>query len=234
MCEKLTAMDITRIDEQAARLRQVRELRGFRSAKEAALRFHFNYNTYSQHERGQSAITRAAKDYARAFKVSEAWLLTGEGEGPTESDRRSVPLMGYVGAGSEIEPDFEQVPPEGLEQIEVPFPMPADMVAFGVRGDSMLPVYKNGAIIIAYREQHRPLSQFYGEEAIVRTVDGRRFIKTITRGQDGVTLLSFNAPPIENVHLDWIGEIFAVIPPLALKKVARQGGIQGNLRLKTG
>lgn len=71
--------DITRIDQQAARLRQARELRGFDTAKAAAERFGFNYNTYSQHERGQSGITRAAKDYARAYRVREAWLITGEG-----------------------------------------------------------------------------------------------------------------------------------------------------------
>jgi len=227
-------MDISRIDEQAARLRQAREARGFRTAKEAADRFHFNYSTYSQHERGQSAITRAAKDYGRAFKVSEGWLLTGEGFGPGDLDKRSVALVGYVGAGAEIEPDFEQVPPEGLEQISVPFDLPDEMLAFGVRGNSMLPVYKSGAVIIAYKEQQRPLDAFYGEEAVVRTADGRRFIKTITRGNTGVTLLSFNADPIENVRLEWIGEIFAVIPPLALKKVGKQGGIQGQLRLNAG
>lgn len=71
--------DIGRIDEQAARLRKAREMRGFATAKAAAERHGFNYNTYSQHERGHAGITRAAKDYARAYKVREAWLLTGEG-----------------------------------------------------------------------------------------------------------------------------------------------------------
>ncbi len=97
----------------------------------------------------------------------------------------------------------------------------------------MLPVFKDGAIIVVYREQKRPLEAFYGEEAAVRTRDGRRFIKTIMRGPDGVNLFSWNAPPIENVSLEWIGEIFAIIPPLAMKKVHKQGGLQGHLRLKT-
>lgn len=227
-------MDINRIDEQAARLRYVRDLRGFKSAKEAAERYNFVYATYSQHERGQSAITRAAKDYARAYKVSEAWLLTGEGLGPTATN--IVRVMGYVGAGAEIEPDFEQVPPEGLEEVTLPFELPEEMLAFGVRGDSMLPVYKNGAVLVVYKEQKRPTEAFYGAEAVVRTSDGRRYIKTIQRGQEPGTLnlLSWNAAPIENVRPEWIGEIFAAIPPLALKKVARQGGIQGSLALKSG
>ncbi|WP_181171836.1 helix-turn-helix transcriptional regulator [Mesorhizobium sp. B2-5-12] len=71
--------DVTRIDEQAARLRQAREMRGFINAKAAAERFGFNYNTYIQHESGRAGITRAVKDYARAFRVREAWLITGEG-----------------------------------------------------------------------------------------------------------------------------------------------------------
>lgn len=71
--------DVTRTDQQAARLRQAREMRGFDNAKAAANRFGFNYNTYIQHESGRTGITRAVKDYARAFRVREAWLITGEG-----------------------------------------------------------------------------------------------------------------------------------------------------------
>ncbi|MCK3780457.1 XRE family transcriptional regulator [Ensifer sesbaniae] len=151
--------------------------------------------------------------------------------GPKTSDGDIVPLMGYIGAGAEIEPDFEQTPPEGLDQIHVPFPLPDEMVAFEVRGDSMLPVYKNGHVVIVYKDQKRPLEAFYGEEAAVRTADGRRFIKTVMRGVDGVNLMSWNAAPIENVHLDWVGEIFAVLPRTSLKHVERKGGIQGRLRV---
>lgn len=224
-------MDIGRIDEQAARLRKAREMRGFRTAKAAADRFGFNYNTYSQHERGLVGITRAAASYARAYNVSEAWLLTGEGE----SDSRVVPLVGYLGAGAEIDPDYEQVPPEGLDQIDVPFPLPDDMVAFKVRGVSMLPVFKPDSIIIVYREQKKPIESFFGEEAAVRTSEGKRYIKTINRGTvpGTVNLISWNDPsPIENQRLEWVGEIFAVLPQSSLKKVSRQGGIQGNLRLR--
>lgn len=190
---------------------------------------------------------------AEHFGVSQStvnrWLSGSEPEGhrrdaindtyeqyvdrPEPSSVSSIPLMGYLGAGAEVMPEFEQVPPEGLEQIEVPFPLPGEMIAFEVRGDSMLPAYKDGAVIIVYREQKRPLEAFYGEEAAVRTSDGRRFIKTVMRGRDGlVNLLSWNAPPIEDVHLEWVGEIFATLPGSSQRRVDRQGGIQGQLKLR--
>ncbi|MGC0319623.1 hypothetical protein ABIG06_000252 [Bradyrhizobium sp. USDA 326] len=34
-----------------------------------------------------------------------------------------APIMGRVGAGAVIEPDYEQVPPEGLGDITLPFPI---------------------------------------------------------------------------------------------------------------
>jgi repressor LexA len=215
--------------EAAKRLQQAREKRGFRTAKDATKYFGWNYDTYAQHERGLRGIGRAASRYAKAYRVGEGWLLTGEGNEASTS----IPIVGYIGAGAEVEPEFEQVPPDGLDQIDIPFPLPEDMVAFVVRGDSMLPVYKDGHVIVVYRDQKKSLEAFYGEEAAVRTSGGRRFIKTIMKGQDGhVNLLSWNAQPIENVRLEWIGEIFGVFPRSTLKRAERIGGIQGQLRLR--
>lgn len=174
------------------------------------------------------ASTQTLIKLAPILGTTASWLIDGVGR----EEEKAVPLMGFIGAGAEIEPDFEQTPPEGLDQVEVPFPLPADMIAFEVRGDSMLPAYKDGHVVIVYREQRKPLTSFYGEEAAVRTADGRRYIKTIMRGNNGsVNLLSWNAAPIENVALEWIGEVFAVLPRSSLRHVARQGGVQGSLKL---
>lgn len=62
----------------------------------------------------------------------------------------------------------------------------------------------------------------------VRTSDGRRFIKTIMRGADGVNLMSWNAAPIEDVKLEWIGEIFAVLPRQALRHVDKKAGYRAG------
>lgn len=193
------------------------------------------------------AITRMANlDPAKETREIKAHELDAIREFFSSDERYSeddllstVPVMGYVGAGAEVEPDFEQVPPDGLDQISVPFPLPADMVAFQVRGDSMLPMFEDGMVIVVYRDQRRALDSFYGERAIVRTADGRRFIKTIIKGSDGrASLLSWNALPIQDVEIVWIGEIFTFFPATAIRREARraerQGGVQGSLKLKAG
>ncbi|MET3839791.1 XRE family transcriptional regulator [Bradyrhizobium sp. OAE829] len=126
----------------------------------------------------------------------------------------SVPIMGRVGAGATIEPEHEQVPPEGLGEVELPFPMAEETIAFEVAGDSMLPKYENGDVIVVFREQRHPLSSFYGEEAVVRLKTGERYLKTIERGKSSplVNLKSFNAKPITGVKLEWIGEICVTLP----------------------
>src|SRR5215475_3572782 len=125
-----------------------------------------------------------------------------------------VPIMGRVGAGALIEPENEQIPPEGLGEVELPFPISGETVAFEVAGDSMLPKYENGDVIVVYREQRHPLASFYGEEAAVRLKTGQRYLKTIERGKSAsmVNLTSFNAKPINGVKLDWIGEICVTLP----------------------
>ena len=126
----------------------------------------------------------------------------------------AVPIMGRVGAGASIGPELEQMPPEGLGEVELPFPIAEETIAFEVVGDSMLPKYENGDIIVVYRDQRHPLTSFYGEEAAVRLKSGERYLKTIERGKTGhvVNLTSFNAKPISGVKLEWIGEICVTLP----------------------
>ena len=136
----------------------------------------------------------------------------------------AVPLMGRIGAGAVIEPEYEQVPPEGLASIDLPFQIPDEMVAFEVSGESMLPKYEDGDVIVTWKEQRHPISAFYGEEAAVMTKDGRRYLKTIERGksQSVVDLVSFNAKRIESVKLTWVGEVYITLRRGQLRRMRHQ------------
>jgi len=71
--------------DSAKRLKSARIVRGFKNAKKAALYFGWIYETYSQHENGTRGLTsKRAEVYAKAFRVSPGWLLTGEGDGPNK------------------------------------------------------------------------------------------------------------------------------------------------------
>ena len=94
------------------RLRYARD-RYFKSARLAAKAMGIAVSTYGAHERAEDPGGRdygpdEAKRYARRFKVTPEWLLTGYGRGPDgeEPPERdvwatpNVPLVGYVGAGA--------------------------------------------------------------------------------------------------------------------------------------
>lgn len=71
---------------RAARLKTAREALGI-SVADAAKSMGMKYPTYAGHENGTTPFTRdSAERYAKKFKVSLDWLLTGKGKGPGEVD----------------------------------------------------------------------------------------------------------------------------------------------------
>lgn len=145
---------------------------------------------------------------APVLKTSAAWLLEGVGD-PSSN---LVKVMGRIGAGAEILPEFEQIPAEGLFEISVPFSIPEDSIAFEVEGESMWPRYDSGDVIICWR-QSEDAESVVGREAAVRTRDGRRYLKRVRRGATAGTydLESHNAAPIRGVQIAWAAAIQAVV-----------------------
>lgn len=137
--------------------------------------------------------------------------------------RSTIPIMGYIGAGAEIDPEFEQVPENGIDQVELPFQYAGDVLGFVVRGDSMLPRYEEGTVIVVYREQARSTISLVGEIAAVRTQDNRRFLKMLKAGGKPNTfnLESFNARPIENVRIVWASEVVGTVSPRHVRHIGR-------------
>lgn len=166
------------------------------------------------------ASTRTINMLAPVLRTTPGWLMDGIGEEEERHPSHIIPIMGYVSALALVEPEYEQVPSGGLEHIEFPFSIPAEMIAFLVRGDSMLPVYHDGDAVIVYRNQSRPTETFIGEEAVVQTMDGRRYLKTIMHGAgNSITLASFNARPLDEVDVTWVGEIFCIIRANQVRKM---------------
>jgi repressor LexA len=166
--------------------------------------------------KGGLAVAMGVRPGAVSEILSEARLIKASEIQPIIDylELNAVPIMGRVGAGATIEPEHEQVPPEGLGEVELPFPIAEETIAFEVIGDSMLPKYENGDVIVVFRDQRHPISSFYGEEAAVRLKTGERYLKTVERGKSAslVNLTSFNAKPIMGVKVEWIGEICVTLP----------------------
>jgi repressor LexA len=173
--------------------------------------------------KGGLAAAMGVRPGAVSEILSEARLIKASELQPIIDylELNAVPIMGRVGACASITPEHEQMPPEGLGEIQLPFPIAEETVAFEVVGDSMLPKYENGDIIVVYREQRHPLTSFYGEEAAVRLKTGERYLKTIERGKSAsmVNLTSFNAKPINGVKLEWIGEICVTLPRAQIERL---------------
>lgn len=95
-------------EERAARLREARISAGFKSMAEAARVCGWPHETYKAHEIGRNGFDVAqARQYARRYKVSTAWLMTGQ-EGP-EQIETSVPVaevVGEVAAGRWLSVDY--------------------------------------------------------------------------------------------------------------------------------
>lgn len=123
---------------------------------------------------------------------------------------RTLPVLGYVGAGAEVHMVDDNVKGQGIDDIEAPPGASARAVAVRVRGDSMLPAYHDGDHIV-YDEQRRgdDLARYIGRECVVRLQDGRTFIKTIGRGAvPGTwTLWSYNAAPMQDVLVEWAARV---------------------------
>ena len=100
------------------RLIAARQAAGFKSARSAALRFGWTLSTYASHENGQTPLpVRAAHDYAKAFKCSQSWLLTGEGKMNNGNGGEVINLPALPTAPVEPPPIEEES--DCLEPIEV-------------------------------------------------------------------------------------------------------------------
>jgi repressor LexA len=131
----------------------------------------------------------------------------------------SVDVAGQVGAGAKIEDFFDD--DHGHYQAFLPFPAFGNFISFEVLGDSMLPKYDPGDVVIVWADQRRNVESFIGELCVVRLETGERYLKRLEPGsKPGLYRLeSFNASPIVDVPIAWVGEIMSVVPAKQVRKI---------------
>lgn len=102
-----------KMDDEKNRLREARISAGFESARKAALRHNWVPSTYASHENGQTPVPRdAARKYAKAFKVTEAFLLGVDEPINQPSPKSSSRAEISFGPEDDIEFDSPTVVPE--------------------------------------------------------------------------------------------------------------------------
>lgn len=144
------------MSEVSERLIQARKAAGFDTAIDAAHALGVKPPTYYSHENGSIGLrSEVATKYARKFKVSLDWLLTGRGEmSPSgviveDFDVAGLPLLGSIQAGHWLETTFADAGTE-FEMVQVArdprFPH-AKQYALRVVGDSMDLDFPDGSIV---------------------------------------------------------------------------------------
>lgn len=148
---------------------------------------------------------------AGVLNVSPIWLEHG-----VSLTHMAVPLLGYVGAGERFIPDDRaaevlQINAEAL-----------DLFAATVRGNSGLPVYKPGEIVVASRAAGLRENAFLQCDCVVTLVTGEAYLKKVIRGGTlgTYTLISYNDAPIENATIEWAAPVVMVLrnPGLLLNR----------------
>ncbi len=144
----------------------------------------------------------------RALAVEQNVLTITDHELATS---RTVPIVGFAGLGDEIEWFGEDG--VALEDVELPFPVPEGCVALECKGESMFPRVKNGEIVVVRRNGY-VAKDLIGEEVVVKVRGNGIMLKTLRRGSepDCYNLESHNRSPIENAEVEWVGEVWAIIP----------------------
>lgn len=164
----------------------------FGSAADAAKALGVNYATYAGHENGSSGFkAKTGELYARRFKVSFEWLMSGRGSMlATTSDVRAVRVVAHVQAGDWAESwewpysdQYDVAVPNDPEYAGV------QLFAAETRGPSMNRRWPEGTVVVFVDNYQLEESPIPGKRYVVERTraDGRRehTVKTLHRDESG-------------------------------------------------
>ncbi|ACL58485.1 LexA family transcriptional regulator [Methylobacterium nodulans] len=165
-------------------------------------------NVHRWADGSRELLPPVAQLIASKLGVSASALLLMEEAGPSY-----IRVAGLVGAGGHINNDVTQVHQNEAVRVRINIPLPDGLSAYEVWGDSMLPRYDPGDLIIV-TDQPVPVSRVVGDVALVKTADGNRYLKRVLRGSepDLYTLESYNASPMEDVEIAEATMIYLILP----------------------
>jgi phage repressor protein C with HTH and peptisase S24 domain len=176
------------MSEPHERLQEARRAAGYADAASAARAMGLRAETYHTHENGGRGLSRIGERYARFFQVNLEWLLTGRGD--MKGRRKAgVPLYGTVGAGAEVQPIAEAVTDGPLEWIDLPDAK--DIFALEITGDSAVPRYRPGEVLLVNRDPVNP-DQMINHYCVLDLADGRRCAKRLKKIRGEFWLASEN------------------------------------------
>ncbi|AZO49146.1 MAG: helix-turn-helix transcriptional regulator [Mesorhizobium sp.] len=137
-------------------------------------------------------------------------LVEGDGSIPASQARRSaVPLLGFAQAGAGGFFDDAGYPAgQGWDLVELPARATASSYALQVQGDSMLPLYRNGDVLIV----EPGAATRKGDRVVVKTVAGEVMAKVLARQTvKSIVLVSLNPDhPDRDIpmrDIEWVARI---------------------------
>lgn len=154
----------------------------------------------------------STESIAKILNATEATVgefVSYIGEADSAAVYRSIPLIGFAQAGTSGFFDDAGYPTGGGWD-EIPFPDLSDPHAYAleISGNSMMPVYRNGDIIIV-----APLASIRkGDRVVVKTREGEVMVKELLRRSiRRVELVSLNRAHEDRIisvdDIEWIGRV---------------------------
>ncbi len=194
---------MVQIDLMANNLRALRDGRGW-SQDQAAAALDTTRNQYAKLEGGSRRLSdKWIKRAADAYGVDPGEVVTER--------LATVPVAGYVGAGSETHFYSDSQGPLG----EAPAPDEAtsDTVAVEVRGDS-LGAFFDGWMVY-FDDRREPVTDdLIGEICVIGLADDRVLIKKILRGRSPQTfdLHGQFGEPLLEAEVTWAARVTSMMP----------------------
>lgn len=206
------------VTDLAGRIRALRRTLGLSQAA-LARRLGVDQSNISRWEHGaipDEAHLAHLAELAGSHPAVFRYGVEAEGDdGGRPTPPSSVVVVGYVGAGQEVFPHDDHALGGGLDEVDsIEAPGDAPLVAVRIRGDSMHPL-RDGWALFYRRDQEGVPEECLNRLCVVKVVDdGPMLVKEVRRGYrpHHFVLASWNAPPLEDVRLDWAAPVLSIRP----------------------